>query len=346
MKNYFYNLLLCFLPCLSFAQYLKIDTTYYVNKQIDRIIYTLEDDSTRIIEQYYSQYDRFENGIFYMGKKKNGKIESISTNVIRGKIQYQKGPVSYFYKDGSKKLEAIYYIDTPNKYINQWTPSKEQILENGNGKYYQTHMRRITEYGLDSTVYEIMDSLKNGLYNVWCPKKDGKFFKCESGQYINGVEQSIRIGYYENGMVERISNFVNDRQHGEYQEFYRNGGYQEYGKYQNGTRIGTWKNWAEDGTLVKVYNFDDGNIHGFYKEYHSNGLIKISGNYSYTSGKDTVLTFDPITYEQKIDIRESNTISCKHGMWNEYDEKGNLKRSINYNFGRVEENEITSDNNH
>lgn len=320
-----------------FSQYSSIDTVYFVNDQIDRIIYTLKNDSICIVEQYYFQYDKFENGTFYMGDVKPNEIESISTYVIRGDVQFQIGPATYFFRDGHTKTKAIYYDNKPDKFIDQWNPNKYQILKNGNGVYYQKYMNRATEFGPDSTVYQIVDSLKNGNYSIWCPKSKTEYYVCERGQYLNGYEQPLRIGFYSNGKVERIYNVVNDREHGEYTEFFKNGEYKEYGIYDNGVRIGEWKEWNEDGKLLSIVNYELGTLYGNYREFYDNGALKLSGFYEFTSGQDTIITFDIYTFEEIITIEENDRIPSRHGEWIKYNSKGEVSSIRVYNYGILKE---------
>ena len=57
----------------TFTQYSSIDIVYYPNGQIYKIWMVLKGDSIAIEKTYYSQYDVFDGGTFYLGEKKWGK---------------------------------------------------------------------------------------------------------------------------------------------------------------------------------------------------------------------------------------------------------------------------------
>ena len=318
MKKIITIQLILFYSGILFGQISSIDSTTFVN----------------------SSNSYFEQILINDTIKTNGDPSCDGQYLLIGKNTWtQYGTWKYKNRKGEIKLETFSPNDTiGTRYVNQWMPNKNQILKNGQGRYYQIGMIRITDFGPDSTVYEIRDSLKNGTYISWCPLADNEYYKCETGQYINNKKQSLTTLFYPNGKILSIYNGEDyTRLKGEYHEFFDNGQYSEYGYYENFRKSGVWKYWAKNGVLIKECNYDSGKLRGQYKEFHENGSIKISGNYEFSSGQDTIRKYDPETYEQTITIKETTTKSYKHGLWKFYDINGIAIKTEMYEFGELKQ---------
>lgn len=318
-----------------YSQNQIVDTSYYPNNRIYTIDSLYPGDSIRLQKLFYADIDYVESGTIYLGNRDWEQLEREGEYIlIRDKSWIQYGIWRYWYKNGNLRSETY----SPNddygtRYINQWSPGGKQYLASGEGVFYQIGAERITENGLDSTVYEIKDSLKNGTYVTWCPYGSEQFYKCEVGQFIDNMKQPMRIQYYQNGTIKVISSFVNNHFTGEYQRFHENGIYAQYGHYNNNGKIGVWKYWNEDGVLIKEVNYKNNRFNGKIREYHPNGLLQKSGQYVFTSGKDTVWQIDPMTLEHVMKVSYSDEISVKNGEWVYYNSSGALVKRELYKDG-------------
>jgi len=186
---------------IALTQTNNIDTTFYLNDQISSIDSTYACDSIRLHKNFYADIDSIDNGAFYLGEGDWTQIESEGEYLRIGAVSWtQHGKWTYWDKKGVIRRETF----SPNdglgtRYVNQWLPNGSQCLVDGFGQYYQRGAERHTEFGIDSTIYEIRDSLKNGSYTVWCPNEHGSFFMCASGQYIDNKEQPVQLSFFENG---------------------------------------------------------------------------------------------------------------------------------------------------
>lgn len=315
----------------------KVDTTFYPNRQVNTIDSIYDCDTIRLHKQFYADIVSIDSGTIYLGNSGWTQIESEGEFLLIGERSWtQHGKWTYWDKKGKIRLETYSPNDgRKTRYLNQWLPNGTQILSKGNGYYYQIGMERITDYGLDSTVYEIKDSVKNGTYVVWCPLENEKLYKCETGQYINNVQQPLQISFYENGQVRSLVKYENSRLEGECHRFFANGKYSEYGYYSEGLKIGNWKYWNEKGVLIKECNFEKGRLKGNYTEYYLDGNIQFSGEYIHITGKDSVYAEDIMTGELTVEVRDSDDIPAKDGVWSYFNENGDLVRIENYIKGRL-----------
>ena len=196
-------------------------------------------------------------------------------------------------------------------------------------------MERLTDYGPDSTVYEIKDSLKNGIYCVWCPLENEKYYKCETGQYINNDKQSLQISFFKNGQIQRLEENKNDKLDGEYHSFYDNGKYSEFGYYSQGRKVNNWKYWNETGYLVEEANYHEGELIDGFLEYYPNGTLKSKGSYIQISDSTEVTSIDVLTGEETIYSSFSDIVPAKNGKWLYYSSDGKLTKTEIYIKGKL-----------
>ncbi len=323
-----YLFIFSLLSLCSFSQK-NVDTTFYPNGQINTRDSLFENGKFKLHEQYYSDILRFENDTLFLKQISNlNAIESKGLLLNIGKNKWmQYGKWTYWNIKGFKVLET-YSINEEkgSRYINQWLPNGKQILNNGNGHYSQIGMERATDYGLDSTIYEIKDSLKNGTYCVWCPLKNGMYYKCETGQYTNNNRQSLQISFFRNGQIQRLEQYKNSKLEGEYHRFYDNGKYSEFGNYSEGQKVNNWKYWNDSGYLIKEAKYHKGELIGNCSEYYPNGTLKSKGSYIQISDSLKVASVDAFTGEETIYSRISDTVPVKNGEWVYYSPDGKLTK--------------------
>lgn len=144
--------------------------------------------------------------------------------------------------------------------------------------------------------------------------------------------------------------------HGLWVRKYRNGHLQEVGEYECNKRVGTWTYFYDNGniSLVETYKMPYSDINnvfrldtlksrlplrtGLYTEYYSNGKRKTEGRYEIIeafSTSDTLETINPTNYVlEKTPVSGSfwHPKSIKIGIWNTFDEKGDVIKTEDYRF--------------
>ncbi|WP_341836665.1 hypothetical protein WJU16_02045 [Chitinophaga pollutisoli] len=111
------------------------------------------------------------------------------------------------------------------------------------------------------------------------------------------------------------------------------------GKYLNGRKEGVWKKMTEDGDLVAEETYKNGALDGLCKYYYLNGKVSAAGRMlaiDLEGQKDTVVTIDVTTGEEKLVEVTRKGHSVRHGEWRLYDEEGNMLRET-YDKGEVSE---------
>tara|TARA_Y100000768_G_C23963301_1_gene676560 strand:+ start:159 stop:1337 length:1179 start_codon:yes stop_codon:yes gene_type:complete len=241
-----------------------------------------------------------------------------------------------FWTEYTKELSHIhaqyYYPDDSlgPRYINQWTfPDRKQILFNGEGFYYR--IKKSHQYNLvDSIVYEVHDSLKNGLYEHWTIEKSPSnttikiCFK--KGYYYNNLPYGQEVTYYPNGDVFQIREYIDGKIHGFFIEFHPNKSIQRIGYYRHGEKSGEWKYYSENGLLSKKENYKNGSLHGGFETYFPlSGILKTKGQY-----KTREISFK-VTYNNSNEVKIKNEkVDSKEGTWYYYNKTGNIEKEHNY----------------
>ena len=332
MKVFIQIITLFLLTQKCFGQYSSIDTTYYLNGQIDQINMTLEGDSIIIKKKFYSQYLKFEHGVFLLGEKKEDKIESIKTFVVLGhNVIQQDGYSEYYYENGNKKLEVIYSKENGGRYLNQWDKNSIQILKSGNGIHTKLD---IGISALDSLVYEVKDSLLHGKFVRYAKDENGEYYVREIQNYEYNKPTGSKQMFKPNGKLLLREKYLNRPDSVLYELFYENGQVKEVGVKLDDRRIGMWIYYTNDGIKEKEIEYKENQKNGIYRAYHRNGTIKEKGNYTIIMQASEVSHFDPETYEETKYIEDVET-SVKDGKWIYFDERGIIEKMEYYHSGRL-----------
>lgn len=124
------------------------------------------------------------------------------------------------------------------------------------------------------------------------------------------------------------------------------------GQYNNGERHGIWKTyWTDEyldsnkikfrkGPLYEIIEYDRGIENGPYTNFFKSGGIRIKGNNSRIAfhSIDTIQLFDQETDATRDTVIISEYRSEMVGIWQEYDEAGNLINSKDYKEATAEKN--------
>lgn len=93
------------------------------------------------------------------------------------------------------------------------------------------------------------------------------------------IRQGIFTFYDPLGNKEKQETYVENRLHGKYFEFYKNGAVKKTGHYYYNELHGTWEHFYNNGIIEKEEGYRYGRLDGKYREYYANGRLKVSGQY-------------------------------------------------------------------
>ncbi|NNC84384.1 MAG: toxin-antitoxin system YwqK family antitoxin [Flavobacteriales bacterium] len=108
-------------------------------------------------------------------------------------------------------------------------------------------------------------------------KKDGTPMAMRS--YVNGVKQGLWRTWHPNGNMFKEGTVIDEKEHGEYKEYYENGILRYQYHYDMGKKTGRWLGWYEDGTIYTERNFKDDQLHGRLVHYDENGEPRMTEEY-------------------------------------------------------------------
>ena len=101
------------------------------------------------------------------------------------------------------------------------------------------------------------------LFLFSCGSQENNLNQKETGQ--KGIEKQKPAGfnhydYYTDGKLKIAANMVDNKYHGEYQEYYKNGVIKLKGKYNNDQRISIWRLYNSKGDLENVELYRNGKV--------------------------------------------------------------------------------------
>jgi antitoxin component YwqK of YwqJK toxin-antitoxin module len=241
------------------------------------------------------------------------------------------GHWTYWYENGAKMMELNHRvikskIYTNTLYQNMWLQDGKQILINGNGFYFNIEG---SFENVDSLVFQIRDSIKDGEFKRFRKYKSGSYFLIESGQYINSKKSGIFKFRDTIRLISEEKLYENENEFCNYKYLHSNFRIREEGKKINGSKEGLWKFYNDEGLLWKEVNYKNGSEFGEYKEYHLNAKIKTVGQYTHVKGFVKGATFDSEGNEH-IKKELSENIPQKYGEWKYYDQNGKLLKTKTY----------------
>jgi antitoxin component YwqK of YwqJK toxin-antitoxin module len=312
---------------LVHAQNPRESFLYYQNGMVAERDSLFEGDSISLHESYYGNTVAYINDTLWEGDSIAPRLMSRGLLRIDGQMRRSIGTWRHWYPDGQLDKEYFHHATGPSRLVSAYTTSGEPLIREGVGVLREVYPGSF--YG-DSVEYRISDSLHQGQFIGWRAESGGnKPWIRSRGTCIRGVVVGTLVMYYPSGAIERTMTEPN----GIWQAYYSNGVLKSLGDYQNHDKEGSWLYWDSIGTQMKEETYDSGRLHGPYKEYHSNGRLRVSGQYEYTSGIDTVYMESLSTGDLSTELVQSSTIPAKHGRWLFFTDNGDLLREEEYVFG-------------
>lgn len=95
------------------------------------------------------------------------------------------------------------------------------------------------------------------------------------GKYVNGKEDGVCKGWYENGQLESEYNYKDGKKEGVQKSWYKNGQLEFEENIKEGVFLGVNRRWYENGQL----RYESNDIEGVFKEWFDNGKLKREENY-------------------------------------------------------------------
>ena len=129
------------------------------------------------------------------------------------------------------------------------------------------------------------------------------------------------VSYHENGNIYFKGCKINGEQTGVWEEYYINSNLKEKGIYTIDSIGSTQRNCIKYWQSLKI---------GIWEEYHENGKMKTIGKYIPRARcyQDTLIKDSDITITMNIEY-------YKDGMWQYFDESGDLQKEEKYSDGKL-----------
>jgi len=142
------------------------------------------------------------------------------------------------------------------------------------------------------------------------------FFNCQSQSTLERCKQLYEMDKqaqrefvnHQMGLASDTTKFYNQICHCEYVEFWSDGQLAKKGIIQKCEKEGKWITYGKDEHVINITNYKSGKRHGEFKSFRGNSFIALHCFY-----------------------REDEF----HGPYKKYDDKGNLKKHIIYDMGKV-----------
>ena len=96
---------------------------------------------------------------------------------------------------------------------------------------------------------------------------------------ITGAKDGLIVYYYPDGGHKRCVEYVEDKQHGMFEEYFESGILAVKTTYRTGHRHGKCLEFHSGGTTRIESNYHHGTLHGEYTEYYENGKTKSAISY-------------------------------------------------------------------
>ena len=205
--------------------------------------------------QLYRQKFYYENGcIAEEGLKKGGNMIWSKTYYESGNVRriadYRTKTVKVYYENNNLYSEGAFYVD-PDALEGEWI----SYYENGNISA-KRHFKRGDPDGQTISYYENGNIKKIAIYkDGWLEGECIHYY--ESGQimeeayYKGGALRGRRKTYYENGNMNEEA-FHDDQgvYHGEYKQYYQNGGIWILKNFNHGYQVGNSVKYNENGEII------------------------------------------------------------------------------------------------
>ena len=144
-----------------------------------------------------------------------------------------------------------------------------------------------------------------------------------------GHKNGLCFYFTADGKLYKIANFLNNKLHGKYTEYYPNGKIKKTINYENNKKNGICKEYYECGALKSKTCYQDDAIHGIFEKYYTNGKLEYKAQFY-----ENTLQGQTIKYWPNGNIRSIinyNDKGQRCGICEEYDINGLIIKTENTN---------------
>ena len=183
--------------------------------------------------------------------------------------------------------------------------------------------------------------------------RDGITYDQNTNEPFTGIVEE----FHENGQLEMRENFIDGVRDGLYEEFYEDGQLKGRGNFKDGKPDGHQESYHNNGQLQFRGNYIDGKRDGLFENLDENGNVSITETWENglliingveISERDGLIshqdTYDPVTgivetfHENgQLEFRGTIIDGILDGLWETFDEDGNLTETKTYRNGEVVE---------
>lgn len=176
---------------------------------------------------------------------------------------------------------------------------------------------------------------KNKKQGTWIYFYDNKKEKIrQKGIFVNDQKQGEWTTYYENGNIQSVVTFKENKPNGYTKSYYPGGQLQEEGNWQLNKWTGEYKFYYENGKVKYHWFFDyNGQRTGKQDYFYSNGQKQIEGEW--LQGKETgvIKEYHSNGKVSKIANFEGGKLN---GSYSEYYEDGSIKTKVIFIQGEAD----------
>lgn len=244
---------------------------------------------------------------------------------------YNIGIEKYYYKNG--KISSIIKVNKEsNKLIDVFNIKGEQLVKNGNGFDFVIEVGYGDFQHRDSLVFEIRDSFRTGIFKRYRRNINTEYYLMITGFFNKGIEEGKWISNEYKLGIFSIENYINGKLNGYFTLRQNKKNIIETGYYINDLKNGLWTISDTNNLRIEETNYLNHYKKGNYIKY-LNGKISIKGIYNQIKGirEKTLVNFE--TGEEINNKYQVDNLEVKNGIWEYFDEKGNIVKTEIYNNG-------------
>lgn len=227
------------------------------------------------------------------------------------------GKLIYYYSNGKKESESIYYDGQQNGIYTIWYNNGNKEIE-GNYKYGAKDSVWTFYYMNGKNKKQIeYENEDVKMMNYWSP----------SGAQMVSNGNGLMNLTFSNGNLMEKGNYLNGKGNGEWVYGYENGEIMSKGSYDKGKEIGKWTSWYEEGQKKSEMNYDNGDNTIWFE----NGEKMMEGKLV-DKEKEGDWTF---WYEDGLKQMIAPFSGGKrHGLTTRWYKNGNKELEMDFNYGK------------
>ena len=153
------------------------------------------------------------------------------------------------------------------------------------------------------------------------------------------IKDGLVEEFYDNGLLSFKGNYKNGKEDGLWELFHENGQLGSRWNYKNGQEEGLFVSFYDNGQLKHRENYIDGELDGLYETFHEKGKLyetfhkngKPDGHWETFYLNSNFFLHGPRKTRGKIKNEKLE------GLWEYFDEEGNLTKTEEYKDGELVE---------